>query len=192
MFKRLAYIIGLIKSIPFDFLSQGQNMILVTDVQYAEDTALAAGILFNQWDEDIIEKKVVKHIIGVNPYEPGAFYKRELPCLLSLLAEIDEPLEAIIVDGFVTLGGDKDKGLGMHLYDSLGQSTPIIGVAKKSFIGTPKKCEIFRGDSEKPLYITTAGISLLEAKALVTSMKGIYRIPTLLKNADQLCRGIIS
>jgi len=166
-------------------------MILATDVQYAETTALAAGLLFTDWQSDIIENVILKNIDKIEPYQAGAFYKRELPCILALLEDIDIPLDAIVIDGYVTLGEEEKDGLGMHLYKTIGQSTPIIGVAKKAFIGTPESCQILRGKSQNPLYITSVGISLQASKRLILKMHGKNRLPTLLKKVDQLCRGLV-
>ncbi|TQV88753.1 endonuclease V [Aliikangiella coralliicola] len=166
-------------------------MKLAIDVQYEHNSSIVAGVLFPDWNSDTVHRTITKKIEGVAPYEPGSFYKRELPCILSLLEEIEETLDAIVIDGFVTLGADHSKGLGMHLYDAINQSTSVIGVAKKTFAGTPEECQIFRGTSQKALFVTAVGISLSEAKNLVVAMHGKNRNPTLLKKADQLCRGII-
>lgn len=165
-------------------------MILATDVQYNEHTALAAGVLFEDWQSDESYKCLVKPVCGIAPYEPGAFYKRELPCILSLLEDLSEMPTTIVVDGYVTLGEDKRKGLGMHLYEALDEKVAIIGVAKQAFKDTPKECEVLRGDSSKPLYVTSAGVGFDEAVASIVSMPGKHRIPVLLKKADQLCRGV--
>ena len=165
-------------------------MIFTADVQYAEETALAAGLLFPDWTSDVIESVLLKEMSGIAAYEPGNFYKRELPCILSLLEAVEEPLDAIVVDGFATLGSDEKAGLGMHLYDAIGQSVPVIGVAKRSFLDTPEACEVLRGSSEKPLFVTAVGMPLSEAKQYIATRHGNNRIPTLLKRVDQLCRGI--
>lgn len=91
----------------------------------------------------------------------------------------------IVIDGYVTLG-DKP-GLGMRLWDTIGQATPIIGVAKTRFEGAVAS-EVFRGQSELPLHVTVAGIALSEATASVSTMAGDFRIPTLLKRVDRLAR----
>lgn len=70
----------------------------------------------------------------------------------------------------------------------INESTPIIGVAKTRFGGTPKECEILRGKSKVPLFETAADTSLAEAKANILAMHGANRIPTLLKLADSTCR----
>lgn len=117
-------------------------------MQYAENTALAAGVVFPSWDSDEIERTLLKEIRKIEPYEPGNFYKRELPCILALLEDVEEELKAIIIDGFVSLGSNEKAGLGLHLYNAIDQSVPVIGVAKKAFIDTPKECEVYRGAAQ--------------------------------------------
>ncbi|MDC7224994.1 MAG: endonuclease V [Spirochaetales bacterium] len=167
-------------------------MILAIDVQYDGDTALAGGVLFESWTQEKADKTVLKSLAGIEPYEPGSFYKRELPCLLALVEEVRDRIDTIVVDGFVTLGKEHNKGLGKHLYQALNGEIVVIGVAKRPFKETPPNCELHRGLGEKPLYVTAAGIGLEEAKAHIASMHGKFRNPTLLKLADQLCRGIVS
>ena len=65
---------------------------------------------------------------------------------------------------------------------------PVIGVAKTSFRGSGFAQAVLRGTSQRPLYVTAAGMKPEIAAAHVLSMHGEYRIPTLLKRADQLCR----
>ena len=105
--------------------------------------------------------------------------------------DINIELEAIIVDGYVSLGQQAKPGLGMHLYNALTQAVPVIGVAKNKFAGTPESCEVLRGRSQKPLFVTAVGMPLETAKLSVESMHGDNRIPTVLKRVDQLCRGIL-
>ncbi|MCG8335559.1 MAG: endonuclease V [Proteobacteria bacterium] len=164
-------------------------MILVTDVYYEGSNAVAAGLLFKDWNKDRVERELIKNIQNVAAYEPGAFYKRELPCILSLLNEIENNLDMIVIDGCVTLGEDKKGGLGMHLYNAINREVPVIGVAKSEFTGTPPECRIFRGKSRNPLYVTSVGIPLERAKNHILSMHGENRLPTLLKQVDRLCRG---
>ena len=118
---------------------------------------------------------------------PGEFYQRELPCLLEALKGLDD-IEYIVVDGYVWLDIETHKGLGLHLYEALEKKVPIIGVAKAKFGNTPKVCELLRGESVKPLYITSKDMDLEEAKMAIASMHGKYRFPTLLKEVDSLAR----
>jgi deoxyribonuclease V len=126
-------------------------------------------------------------IQGVQPYEPGQFFRRELPCLLSVLRKLP-PVEVVIIDGYVWLGGSDMPGLGAHLYQALGGRTAVIGVAKTIFKGAEAVCEVFRGKSKRPLFITVAGMSQECAAEHVRSMHGPYRIPTLLKRVDELSK----
>ncbi|WP_145455014.1 endonuclease V [Gimesia panareensis] len=164
-------------------------MNLVLDVYYhPDDSATVAGILFEDWESDQITKSLLKSIPQVAEYEPGQFYKRELPCLLALIDEVEQKLKTIVIDGFVTLGADQRPGLGAHLFQELSSETPVIGVAKSRFNETPTKTEILRGSSQNPLFVTAMGIPLTEAQHKIQSMHGEFRIPTLLKQVDQLCR----
>ena len=159
------------------------------DVQYNENKdALVACIGFNNWD-DAKPSYIKTHFIEkIEPYVAGSFYKRELPCLVEALRELED-IECVVVDGYVWLAEVGHDGLGMHLFNALNKEVPIIGVAKTVFAGTPKSCEVLRGESVKPLYVTSVNIELEEAKRLVFSMHGKYRFPTLLKEVDALCRG---
>ena len=175
-------------------------MIFAVDCQYVEHntaisgaintSATAAGILFKRWDDASPCHTIVKQIDGVAPYVPGQFYQRELPCILALLNELEQLPELIIIDGYVTLGETAKPGLGWHLHQALAQQIPVIGVAKKPFIGTPATAEILRGGSQNPLYISSIGTDLRQAKQWVLSMHGKHRLPSLLKYVDQLARGI--
>ncbi|MEM7801557.1 MAG: endonuclease V [Chloroflexota bacterium] len=167
-------------------------MILATDVHYKDGRAAAAALLFKNWDDPSPASTMIKEIASVAPYVPGQFYKRELPCIQALLLDVTERLETIIIDGYVTLGEMRKPGLGQVLYSALDQTVPVIGVAKKRFKGTPLECALLRGASQTPLFVTAAGLSLANAKINISAMHGPYRIPTLLKQVDQLCRSGIA
>jgi deoxyribonuclease V len=162
-------------------------LIIAIDVHYVNDNAFAAGILFSDWESDEIEDTALKSIGEILPYESGYFYKRELPCILALLSNLETEIDTIIIDGFVTLGDLDKPGLGRYLYDHLDRRIPVVGVAKRSFYDTPARCQVLRGESKMPLYVTAAGISLEMAKNNITRMHGNFRMPTLLKKVDLLC-----
>lgn len=162
-------------------------MIIAIDVHYAKNNATIAGVTFNSCKDEQEIQVYISHIEGVEDYVSGEFYRRELPCILHLLNEHSLTPELIIVDGFVTLSNNK-KGLGEYLFDALDGEVPIIGVAKNSFSGLSKDAEIYRGESKKPLYISSKGLALQKAKEKVQLMSGSYRIPYLLKKADSSCR----
>jgi deoxyribonuclease V len=163
-------------------------MILAVDVSYTENLAAVAGVVFRNWADHHAESEIISFVEVPAEYEPGQFYKRELPCILKLLRDHDLKPDCVIVDGFVYLDGKSLPGLGKHLFDALGGKVPVIGVAKKHYRGIGAEYEIYRGTSEKPLYITAAGMELEEAQAYISNMHGKHRIPALLKRADQLAR----
>jgi deoxyribonuclease V len=164
-------------------------MILAVDVDYKGTSAQVGGVSFSNWDDsepDIIYTSQVKNI---GAYESGSFYKRELPCILSLLNEHSLKPTIIIVDGFVYLNGFDKPGLGKCLYDALGGEVAVVGVAKRSFKGITEEFALNRGESENPLYVTAEGMDTNQALELIKNMHGKYRIPSLLKTVDQVCRG---
>ena len=173
-------------------------MIVCVDVDYREREVACAAVGFAHWtDADAVAETVVTSDAPPAPYEPGAFYRRELPHILGALALLVPPFEAIIVDGYVWLGPHDDPaaepgahrpGLGAHLYLALGGAMPVIGVAKTAFEGATA-LEVLRGGSAKPLFITAVGIDATTAAEHIRTMHGEHRIPTLLKRADQLARG---
>lgn len=166
-------------------------MIAAFDTQYLNTNATTACICFNDWTDSISKQEFVEQTQNIAPYEPGKFYKRELPCITSLIKKHGLQPKLIIVDGYVWLD-DKQIGLGGHLYYELNQQIPVIGVAKTRFKVHSKVKEVFRGKSQNPLYISAIGIDLDEAAENVEKMDGVFRIPTLLKRVDQLCRGIVT
>ena len=157
------------------------------DVDYRADHALAACLLFAEWGDATPTQELVARIDQIEPYVPGQFYRRELPCLLAVLAKAPLPVDLIVVDGYVWLDGAGKPGLGAHLYAALGEQMPVIGVAKKPFHSAAAE-EVRRAGADKPLYVTAVGIAVADAAAAIAGMHGAHRIPTLLKQVDQLCR----
>ncbi|MEG0849741.1 MAG: endonuclease V [Flavobacterium sp.] len=169
-----------------------KSKILAFDTYYFDGKAKTVCLEFLNWNESENYKVHTEIIENVEDYIPGEFYRRELPCILSLLDKIDlKTVQVIIVDGFVYLDDDKKYGLGGHLYEKLNREIPIIGVAKTNFASIENnKKALVRGDSKKPLYVTAIGIDLEDAFEKVESMAGEFRIPTLLKEMDRLTKEI--
>ncbi len=158
------------------------------DVQYnGNKNAIVACLGFENWDDEKAIYSKQHFVEDIMPYVAGQFFERELPCLMEALKELDD-IELVVVDGYVWLDEPTHKGLGLHLYEALEKKVPIIGVAKAKFGNTPTVCEFLRGESLKPLYITTVDFDLEEAKRAIGSMHGKYRFPTLLKEVDSLAR----
>lgn len=109
------------------------------DVQYTDERPVVGWVLFEHWEDDVpMVFGALSLPFTVEPYEPGQFYKRELPCLLAALEHINRPLQTIVVDGWVDL--DRRPGLGRHLYENIKGPTMVIGVAKNPFVGAGGCC----------------------------------------------------
>lgn len=167
-------------------------MILAFDTYYFDDKAKTVMVAFNEWTDSATVSIAEEVLGGISEYEPGSFYKREMPCILSLLDKIElQNIQAIIVDGFVVLDDAGKIGLGGHLFEKLEGKIPIIGVAKSSYHNNRKYVrELCRGESKKPLYITAKGIDLEEAYHHIKSMHCEYRMPTLFQILDAKTREI--
>jgi deoxyribonuclease V len=164
-------------------------MIAAFDVHYLEDgRASAAAVLFSDYGDAEPAAVFTQFLPGAADYIPGEFYRRELPCILTLLKQINKALDEMVVDGYVMLGNRP--GLGQHLFESFDGKIPVIGVAKSRFEGS-SRAEVFRGGSIRPLYITTAGLDQKEASERIRMMHGEHRVPTLLKRVDLLARQMV-
>jgi len=164
------------------------SMFFCTDVHYSGDTALAAALGFRHSSDPHPARSYTKLCEDIEPYVPGSFYKRELPCLLAVLENCAaDPIDAVIVDGHVWLG-EGEPGLGHHLWRALGERIPVVGIAKARFRDGVAH-EVLRGSSKQPLFVSAVGRDVAEAVAFLEKMHGPHRIPTLLTQVDQLCRG---
>lgn len=163
-------------------------MIVAPDVQYADPKAHVGLVGFASWEAERPELELGWAVDGVADYEPGQFWRRELPCLQAALAQLPSPPALVIVDGYVDLDPSGRPGLGAHLYAALGGEIPV-GVAKTGFRSATHALEVHRNQSSRPLFVTSAGLPASEAAGRVASMAGSYRIPTLLKRVDARARG---
>jgi len=163
-------------------------LILAFDTYYFENKAKTVCLTFNIDESDV---KFYDDIIeSMEDYIPGQFYKKELPCIRNLIKKIElTNVDYIIIDGFVFLDDFKKLGLGGYLYEELNKKIPVIGVAKTNFASIVRnKRLLFRGKSQKPLYITAIGIDIDEAVKKIETMNGEFRIPTILKLLDKLTK----
>jgi deoxyribonuclease V len=168
-------------------------MLACVDVAYGESIASAACLVFRTWVDSAAVEHVVAEAPLAEPYRPGEFFRRELPAILAVLELINAKLEIIVVDGYVWLGAARP-GLGARLYRALNERIPVVGVAKNRWAapgpvdGWRRTIPVVRGRSAKPLFVTSAGLDVGIAAALVASMHGKYRVPTLLAAVDRLAR----
>lgn len=162
-------------------------MFAAVDVQYAQSCAGVGCILFDQWDNSAPTQACELQLDTQQPYMPGEFYKRELPCILAILEKLNVQLDCVVIDGYAWLG-DEQPGLGEHLFRALGGGVPVIGVAKQPFTGNEIAVSLFRGTSRRPLFVTASGLPIELAVASIAGMHGAFRIPTLLTCVDALSR----
>lgn len=162
------------------------------DVDYRATGARAACVLTESWESASPTATYVQDIEAVQPYEPGKFYRRELPCLISVLRLLPSLPAIVVVDGYVWLPSDARPGLGAHLYEALGRRVPVVGIAKTAFAGV-ESCDavarVFRGTSRNPLFVTAVGVEPGVAGQGVQRMAGEHRIPDIMRIADRLSRG---
>lgn len=165
-------------------------MIYAFDTYYYDDYANTICLVFENWNSEQESEIFSEHKAVTSEYESGAFYKRELPCILSLLNKISlQPGDLMVVDGYVTLDENGKHGLGGYLYEALDQKFPVIGIAKNGFNSNdPERRTVYRGESRAPLFLTAKGINVDAVKPEIEQMHGRFRIPALLKKLDQLTR----
>jgi deoxyribonuclease V len=156
------------------------------DVHYpASGGARAAAVLATDVSFALVACEFVVAVGEVLPYQPGAFYLRELPPLRALLAGQDD-LRLVVVDGYADLDERGRPGLGACLHAELG--IPVIGVAKSAFRTATHAIPVLRGTSTRPLFVTAAGLPRDDAADLVRHMGGMFRVPDALRRADALAR----
>ena len=166
-------------------------MIYIFDTYYTDSYAHTAVVGIEDWLTSEATFELSEVTRDVNDYESGSFYKRELPCLLSIIEkmDIDTTKDVLVVDGYVILSDEGKLGLGGYLFKALKEKIPVVGVAKNDFVSLVNgKREIFRGESKKGLYVTSMGIDLEKVSEYILHMDGKYRIPTILKLVDQNSR----
>ena len=169
--------------------------IAIDTYYFGEEKARTVGVVFNDFSDPNPSEVITVWTTEFEPYQPGQFYKRELPCILDCLAQVDlREYDTIILDGFYRLKGEDDKewpGLGEHLVEVLtenGSLHPDLNVwcvaktnfGKASDISIP----ILRGTSKSPLYVQ-AMRDQGGAAVLVKNMAGDYRLPGILKTLDK-------
>lgn len=144
-----------------------------------DGTARAAAVLFHDWPAAAPAHDLVQRVENVEPYEPGAFYKRGLPCLLAVLTEAAKlgPLVTVVIDGYVTLDAAGRGGLGRYVFGALGERIPVIGVAKTAFEGATHALPLLRGESRAPLLVTAAGLDAQDTRSAGTHSADARAVP---------------
>lgn len=109
--------------------------------------SLTAVVLFIGWTDVCASEEFGDRSSGIAAkYVSGQFFRRELPCILAAIKSRVESIETIMIDGYVWLDGNRRKGLGTVLYQTLEMSVSVVGVARKPFAGACGT-ELYRGTS---------------------------------------------
>mgnify|MGYP001129568775 CR=1 FL=1 len=187
---------------------QAGNIILGLDIQYEGDLAYIAGDLQHYQGEAIQTYSGVTQVTA--PYVPGFFCFREGPPLLALVNRLlqDDAIPSpnlLVVDGH---GIAHPRSFGVACWLGVKTGLPTMGVAKKSLlrfsgvVGEPQG-SLLAIENEgktvgyalrtqtgiKPEYVSAGHlISLDTAKDIALQMVSEYRIPDVLRRADQVAR----
>jgi deoxyribonuclease V len=163
-------------------------MLACVDTHYHDEGARTALVLFENWTDASSKYEVLReqHFPPMD-YVPGEFFRRELPSILDIIEGESHRISTLVIDGYVWLDENERRGIGAILYEELGGTIPIVGVAKRQFAGAAGT-KIIRESSKNPLIVTSAGIDEAVAARHIASMHGPFRIPTLLKWTDHLAR----
>ncbi len=165
-------------------------MYICLDAAYESSAGLACGVIFDSTKSQKPIKVITGSRLKVRPYVPGRFYERELPLLLNVLKRVEEDLNIIFIDGYVWLPGNRP-GLGAHLFKNLNEKIPVVGIAKNPFKGHRECLKVYRGKSSRPLFITSAGISIKAAAELVEKLYGQNRVPLMVTLSHIMARNAL-
>jgi deoxyribonuclease V len=118
-----------LKSLP---LKKVKNAVAL-DVSYdrQEELARAAAVVFDFPSGQIIDVRIAT-TVSAFPYIPGLLAFREIPAILSVLADVDFKVQLILCEGH-GIAHPRGFGLASHLGVLLG--LPTIGVAKNRLYG---------------------------------------------------------
>jgi len=164
-------------------------VIAIVDAAYGNEASAAACVMAAGWESGAAISEFTHRDGPAADYQPGEFYRRELPLIVSVLAMLPRKPDTVVIDGYVWLGVEGRKGLGAHLHEALNAGSAIVGIAKTKFEGASYwAARVLRGSSENPVFVTAAGLAIEEAVAGVKRMHGEHRIPTLAGRADRLAR----
>ncbi|GLY14072.1 endonuclease V [Kineosporia sp. NBRC 101677] len=167
----------------------GDDVRAAVDVGYPPSGGARAALVLSDSPEFArITGTRVSMVDEVAPYEPGQFYKRELPAVRAVLAELTELPHLLVVDGFVDLDPAGTPGMGRYVHREFGIT--VVGVAKTAFRTAEHALEVRRGASARPLHVTAAGMPPEDAATLVQRLSGPHRIPDALRAVDRLSRGL--
>ena len=162
-------------------------MIAILDVQYEDNRAHGGMVLIQNWTDAKPAQTASSTFDRCAEYEPGQFFKRELPVLTDLLQQSSHPIGTVVIDAYVDLAPNTP-GLGQYLFRQLDEKVTVVGVAKSRYRDDQHSRKVTRGKSVRPVFVTVAGAELEDAANWIEAMHGKFRIPDMLKLADTIAR----
>ena len=127
--------------------TSGRGVFVAADVHYlTSGGARAAAVVAADTAFSRLAADRIAVVPGVEPYQPGRFYLRELPPLRAVLDGLDQ-MALLIIDGYADLDPDGRPGLGARACDEFG--VPVIGVAKSAFRAATHAIPVRRGTSAR-------------------------------------------
>lgn len=160
-------------------------MIAIFDVGSVGESALVGCVAIENFSDTEPLSEWIVEGGSVGPYVPGEFYRRELRPLIRAVRSAPD-LSVCVIDAYVDLGEDAAPGPGRILFEQTG--VPVVGVAKSRYLGTPTEFEVLRGESQRPLFVSAAGLNNDRAREYVRAMAGMGRIRSMIRRAHQLSK----
>jgi deoxyribonuclease V len=105
-------------------------VIAIVDAAYGNEASAAACVMAAGWESGAAISEFTHRDGPAADYQPGEFYRRELPLIVSVLAMLPRKPDIVLIDGYVWLGVEGRKGLGAHLHEALNADSAIVGIAK--------------------------------------------------------------
>lgn len=108
-------------------------------------------------------------------------------CLLFERWGAERPAQALVERAPLTAPYVPGQFYRRELPGLLATLRPVLPVARSASRGA-SAVAVRRGPSGRPLYVMAAGLDAEAAAGHIRAMHGEYRLPTLLRQVDQLCR----
>lgn len=184
------------------------ELICSLDIQYEGDDAYV-GLALLGWKDKAYQIYLSKEVCSV-PYQPGYFAFREGPVLVSTLKKLQRKLKQeirlLIIDGH---GTAHPRRMGLASWVGIKMGIASLGIAKdplikKDYSDLGQKAEsiikqeeagewigsVFRSqEGIKPIFISAGHlISQSASLEIVKNLRGVYRIPEPIRQADQAAR----
>lgn len=159
------------------------------DVSYRNGRAFGSAVVIDKHDLSVISS-TCKMTRVEQPYVPGLLFLRESEPILSVLNELGNDYDVLMIDGHGVL---HPRGCGLASYVGIKVNKPTIGVAKNLLCGNMRGTDVLLNGRiagcalkthEKPIYVSVGHrISLKTAVKLVKEVSK-HRIPEPLRLAD--------